>query len=108
MGDPVNRILALKDLDFSLDQIKELLKVDLSSEVMEKLLKDKAVELQHRILDENARLMRVEGRLTQLRETLDDRLKLVVLKSSPSSPLTGALFLSRIQPIQYTRMCILQ
>ncbi|HAF48835.1 MAG TPA: hypothetical protein DCL08_06290 [Anaerolineaceae bacterium] len=104
----LNRILALKDLDFSLDQIKELLKVDLSSDVMEKLLKDKAVELQHRILDENARLLRVESRLAQLREALDDRLKPVVLKSSPSSPLTGALFLSRIHPIQYTRMCILQ
>jgi DNA-binding transcriptional MerR regulator len=37
----LNRILALKDLDFSLDQIKELLKIDLSSDVMEKLLKTK-------------------------------------------------------------------
>lgn len=85
----LNRILALKDLDFSLDQIKELLKVDLSSEVMEKLLKDKAAELQNRILDEHARLMRVEGRLAQLREALNDRLKPVVLKSSPTQCLAS-------------------
>ncbi|MDT8381453.1 MAG: GyrI-like domain-containing protein [Brevefilum sp.] len=85
----LNRILALKDLDFSLDQVKEMLTVDLSSDVMEKLLKDKAAELQQRILDENARLMRVESRLAQLREALDDRLKPVVLKSSPTQYLAS-------------------
>jgi len=85
----LNRILALKDLDFSLDQIKELLKVDLSGEVMQKLLKDNAVELQYRILDEHARLKRVEGYLAQLRETFDNRLKPVVLKSSPTQYLAS-------------------
>jgi DNA-binding transcriptional MerR regulator len=52
----LNRILALKELDFSLDQIKELLNVDLSGEVLQKLLHKKDVELQQRILDERARL----------------------------------------------------
>jgi DNA-binding transcriptional MerR regulator len=79
----LNRILALKDLDFSLDQIKELLKVDLSREVLQKLLHKKAAELQQRILDEHARLIRVEGRLAQLQDNIESQLNPVVLKSSP-------------------------
>jgi len=34
----LNRILALKDLDFSLDQVHELLKTDLSAASLQKLL----------------------------------------------------------------------
>ena len=79
----LNRILALKDLDFSLDQIKELLNVELSGKVLEKLLYKKANELQQRILDEHARLIRVEGRLAQLKDNLGSQTNPVVLKSSP-------------------------
>jgi len=79
----LNRILALKDLDFTLDQIKELLIVDLASHGLEKLLENKAVELQQRILDERARLLRVEGRLKQIQDPANLSHSPVVLKSSP-------------------------
>ncbi len=78
----LNRILALKDLDFSLDQIRELLKVDLSEVSMQNMLKNKASELRDLILDERARLLRVENRLkAQQDETL--REVPVVMKSAP-------------------------
>jgi len=79
----LNRILALKDLDFSLDQIKELININLSGEVLYKLLHKKAAELQQRILDERSRLIRVEGHLTQLQDALKVTVAPVVLKSSP-------------------------
>lgn len=78
----LNRILALKDLDFSLDQIKELLTVNLSGEVMQNLLQRKAVELQGRILDDHSRLIRVEEHLAQLQKDPGSRNNPVVLKSS--------------------------
>jgi predicted transcriptional regulator YdeE/DNA-binding transcriptional MerR regulator len=80
----LNRILALKDLDFSLDQIQELLKVQLSSEVLHNMLRSKAGELKRRILDERARLLRVESRLTQLDEVFELDPPPIVLKSAPN------------------------
>lgn len=50
----LNRILALKDLDFSLDQIDELLKLDLTSTSLRNTLRHKADELRSRIIDEHA------------------------------------------------------
>ncbi len=79
----LNRILALKDIDFSLDQIKELLNVNLSGEILHKLLQKKAAQLQQRILDERSRLIRVEGHLSQLQDALEETVIPVVLKSSP-------------------------
>jgi predicted transcriptional regulator YdeE/DNA-binding transcriptional MerR regulator len=81
----LNRILALKDLDFSLEQIKELIKVDLAIDVMEKLLQNKAIELQGRILDERARLLRVERHLAQRHANPNP----VVLKSAPKQTLAS-------------------
>ena len=80
----LNRILALKDLDFTLDQIKELLRAQLSSEMLQNMLRNKAGELRQRILDERSRLLRVESRLTQLDQVFDGDPAPVVLKSSPN------------------------
>ncbi len=79
----LNRILALKDLDFSLDQISELLKLDLSSEAMQNMLGNKASELRQRIVDDQSRLLRVETRLRQFREGSQKPQAPVVLKSAP-------------------------
>jgi predicted transcriptional regulator YdeE/DNA-binding transcriptional MerR regulator len=79
----LNRILALKDLDFSLDQISELLKLDLSSDAMQNMLGNKASELRQRIVDDQSRLLRVETRLRLFREGSQTPLPPVVLKSAP-------------------------
>lgn len=60
------RILALKDLGFSLDEIAGLLGRDLSPTEMGRLLWDKHAAMQKRVTEESARLARVETRLRQL------------------------------------------
>jgi predicted transcriptional regulator YdeE/DNA-binding transcriptional MerR regulator len=62
----LNRILALKDLGLSLDQVTELLREDLSTAEMRGMLRMKQMELSTRVEEEQGRLLRVEQRLRQL------------------------------------------
>jgi predicted transcriptional regulator YdeE/DNA-binding transcriptional MerR regulator len=62
----INRILALKDLGFSLDQIADILNQDLSIAELRGMLRLKQAELTKHIDTEKARLRRVEYRLHQL------------------------------------------
>ncbi|MFN8421024.1 MAG: MerR family transcriptional regulator [Anaerolineae bacterium] len=61
----LNRILALKDLGFSLDQIEQVLN-GLNVEQLRGMLKLKQAEVQQQIADEQARLTRIEVRLKQI------------------------------------------
>lgn len=80
----LNRILALKDLDFTLDQVKELLKLDLPETTLQKLLQNKAIELRGRIVDEQTRLLRVENHLKNIEDVINPNQNPVVLKSAPN------------------------
>ncbi len=62
----LNRILALKDLGFSLEQIAQVLDEGISAEQLRGMLRLKRAELQQRIADEQARLARVEARLNDI------------------------------------------
>ncbi len=62
----LNRILALKDLGLSLDQVTGLLREDLSTAEMRGMLRLKQMELATAVAEEQARLLRVEQRLRQL------------------------------------------
>lgn len=62
----LNRVLALKDLGFSLDQIKHLLKSGLSTDELKGMLRLKKVELKLHVFEEQQRLARVEKRLEQI------------------------------------------
>jgi predicted transcriptional regulator YdeE/DNA-binding transcriptional MerR regulator len=77
------RILALKDLDFSLEQIQELLRQGLPGETLHVMLANKAAELRQRVTSEQARLYRVENHLNQLARSSSDQTFPVVLKSAP-------------------------
>jgi DNA-binding transcriptional MerR regulator len=59
----LNRILALKDLGFSLEQTMRLLEGALAPAQMREILRMKQAELHQRVQDEQARLVRVEARL---------------------------------------------
>jgi DNA-binding transcriptional MerR regulator len=59
----LNRILMLKDLGFSLEQITRLLDEDLSSSEMRGMLRMKQAELRDKVQDELSKLERVEARL---------------------------------------------
>jgi effector-binding domain-containing protein len=64
----LNRILALKDLGLSLDQIAQLLEGDLSPDQIRGMLRLKQVEIQQQVQEEQVRLARVEGRLKQIEQ----------------------------------------
>ncbi len=62
----LNRILALKDLGLTLEQVAQLLHDDISPAEMRGMLRLKQMELATRVDEEQARLARVESRLRQL------------------------------------------
>lgn len=62
----LNRILALKDLGLSLGEIRELLNGALSAEEIRGMLKLKQAQLHQHIIEEQARLRRVENRLAYI------------------------------------------
>jgi DNA-binding transcriptional MerR regulator len=64
----LNRILALKDLGLSLEQIAHLLRTELPPAQLRELLRLKQAELQQHIQEEQARLARVEARLRQIEQ----------------------------------------
>jgi DNA-binding transcriptional MerR regulator len=79
----LHRILALKDLGFSLEQIEQMLN-GLTLDQLRGMLKMKHAEVERQLADEQARLARIEARLRQieLEETMPNYD--VVLKTVPA------------------------
>ena len=64
----LNRILAFKDLGFSLEQIVQLLDEDLPASQLRGMLRLKQAETQQRVQEEQERLARIEARLAQIEQ----------------------------------------
>jgi DNA-binding transcriptional MerR regulator len=64
----LNRILALKELGFSLEEIGRLLDDGLSLEQMRGMLKLRQTEARQRVREETERLERIESRLRQIEQ----------------------------------------
>lgn len=62
----LNRILALKDLGFALEQIAQILNEGVSPEQLRGMLRLRQAEQHQRVLEEQERLARVEARLRQI------------------------------------------
>jgi DNA-binding transcriptional MerR regulator len=62
----LNRILALKDLGLSLEQISHLLNNDLPAKQMRSMLKQKQSELEQALVDVQLQMQRVQARLRQV------------------------------------------
>lgn len=78
------RILALKDLGFSLEEIGHLLNGDLSIEQMRGMLKLRKAEIRQRVQEEIARLERVELWLRQIeQENFMSKYDVVIKKIEP-------------------------
>ncbi|MBV9230314.1 MAG: MerR family transcriptional regulator [Chloroflexi bacterium] len=78
----LNRIVALRDLGFPLEQIAQLLEEDLSLEYLQGMFRLKQAQIQQVIDTEQARLMRIAARLRQIQQegnmpTYEVRLKQV-------------------------------
>ena len=80
----LNRILALKDLGFSLEEIGQLLADDLTVEQMHGMLKLRQAEIRHRVRDETERLARIEARLRQIeQEDIVSKYDVVIKRVEP-------------------------
>lgn len=64
----LNRILALRDLGLSMEQIAQLLQETVAPELVRQILDLKQAELRQRLREEQERLARVEVRLRQIDE----------------------------------------
>lgn len=80
----LNRILALKDLGLSLEQVAGLLQTDVSAEEMRGMLRLKQAEAKSRIAEAQAQLARVEARLRQIEKEGSFPMYEVVLKKVPA------------------------
>jgi effector-binding domain-containing protein len=85
----LNRILALKGLGLSLDQIAQLLDDELSPEQIRGMLQLKRLEIQERLEEGQARLARVELRLRQIEK--EDKMpeQEVRIKQAPAQPVAS-------------------
>ena len=80
----LNRILALKDLGFSLEQIGQALENAVTLEQLRGMLRLKQAEQQQRVQEEQERLIRVEARLRQIeREAAVSKYDVVIKKLEP-------------------------
>jgi effector-binding domain-containing protein/DNA-binding transcriptional MerR regulator len=80
----LNRILALKDLGFSLEQIRQILEQDLAPAELRGMLRLKQAEIQQEMDGERARLVRIEARLRQIeQENPMSKYDVVIKKVSP-------------------------
>lgn len=78
----LNRILALKDLGFSLDQIGRLVQDDVPAEQLRGMLALKQAEIERQLTDGRTRLKRVAARLKQIEQEGSPSPYEVVLKSA--------------------------
>ena len=78
----LNRILALKDLGLSLDQIRRMIDDDISPDEIRGMLLMKQTQVEQTVRDELARFQHIEVRLAQLEGQMPEMD--VVLKSAPA------------------------
>src|SRR5512136_1668041 len=64
----LNRILALKDLGFALEQIAQMLDEGVPPAQLRGMLRMKQAEIRQQVGEEQARLVRVEARLRQIEQ----------------------------------------
>lgn len=84
----LNRILALKDLGFSLAEIGKLLDEDVSLEQLRGMLRVRQSEAQRRLNEEQERLARIEARLKQIE--LEDKMSEYDVVIKQVDPITVA------------------
>ncbi len=85
----LNRILALKELGFSLVQIERMLREDLSLDELQRLMRLRKAELAEQVRAEQARLMHVAARLQRIEAEGSQPPYEVITKQVPSCLVAG-------------------
>lgn len=80
----LNRILALRDLGLSLEQVRQVLRDGLPAEQLRGMLRLKQAELEQHLAEEEERLQRVAARLRQIEQEGTMPTHEVVLKAVPA------------------------
>ena len=99
----LNRILALKGLGFSLDQIGRLVDDDVPAEQLRGMLALKQAEIERQLTEGRTRLMRVEARLKQIEQEGEPSPYEIVLKRI--SPLTVASARTTVPTLEDMPVC---
>lgn len=82
----LNRILALKDLGLSLDQIQRILRDNVTTEEIQGMLLLKKAEIEQQLRGELQRIRSIESRLQSIRSAEAKQPLNVVLKEIPAQP----------------------
>lgn len=82
----LNRILALKDLGLSLDQIRRVLSDNVSTDEIQGMLLLKKAEIEQQLESELKRIRNIESRLQSIRNTEANHPLNVVVKNIPAQP----------------------
>lgn len=85
----LNRILALKELGFSLDQIQKIMQEAPSGAELRRMMQLKQMELEKQIEQETARLNRIEARLRQISQEGALPQQEVIVKEVPDRLVAG-------------------
>jgi DNA-binding transcriptional MerR regulator len=85
----LHRIMALKDLGLSLEQIGNLLEDDLTPDQLRGMLRLKQAEIRQRIGDEQERLARLETRLKQIEMEVPMSTYDIVIKNVEAQPIAS-------------------
>ena len=83
----LNRILALRDLGLSLDQIQRILRDKVSTEEIQGMLLLKKAEIEQQVQAEAQRIRNIESRLQSIRNAEAARPLDVVIKQIPAQPI---------------------
>ena len=84
----LNRILALKDLGLSLNQIQRFVRDNISPTEIQGMLSLKKAELEQQVLEEVKRIRTIESRLKQIQDR-DNLVRDVIVKEVPKQRLIG-------------------
>ena len=82
----LNRILALKELGFTLEEISPMLDRNVSPEALRGMLALKRAQVAHTVEEESARLKLIESRIEQIDRGVDSPALDLVIKTVPAQP----------------------
>lgn len=85
----LNRILALKDLGLSLDQIRRMLSDNISTDEMQGMLLLKKAEIERQLEAEMKKIRNIESRLQAIRNAEINKPPNVIIKQIPTQPIMG-------------------